>query len=163
MKATIVVKGEVREVSLYKLPLDRLKKSPASKARWIELLVNGVKEEVKVTDNKKWAGNADWIEYPWIRLNDAAYWFALRPLEKAESVESVVTAEGSGAKFTVRVTSRIDVEAERIVLQRKTWYDRRSMTYPDDLKAELVRRGMIETEVVAEVPEVKKSKKKQEA
>lgn len=162
MKATIVVGGQSREVTLYKRPLDRLKKSAASKARWITLTVNGHPVDVKVTSNAKWAGTADFIEYPWFELDGFAYWFALQYREKAEQVESVVTAEGTAVKFTTRVTSRGGDEEMRIALQRRTWYANRTKDQPDDLKADLKRLGLeapTEAEVEEPQPEVKKGKK----
>lgn len=162
MKATIALKsGESREVTLYKRPMDRLKKSAASKARWVKFPVNGVEADVKVTSNAKWAANPEMtIEYPWFELEGFAYWFSLKYREKAEDVASVVTAEGSAVKFTPRVTTRTDAESERIALQRKTWYENRSKDMPDDLKTELVKRGMIEAEPVAEEPVAPKRGKK---
>jgi hypothetical protein len=138
------VDGSTREVTLYKRPLARLKRGP--KSRFVTFPVNGNVVDVKVTDNKAWAGSGPWIEYPWFEIDGNAYWFSLGYNEPVGVVESVATAEGTATKMTARVTSRVDDEARRVALGRKTWYDNRGAAYPVELTAELVALGIVTVE-----------------
>lgn len=113
-----------RELNLVKSPMagNRL---PKRSNGTVAVVVDGAPFVAPVTNNRAWSKTSDtWLDYVWVQRDGVAYYATLDYAERASELagaELQILDGTAERKDPARVTSRTEVEANRIAQFKTTW------------------------------------------